>query len=87
MEKKEKAKTPGRGGARPGAGRKTGVKIGPIKANPRNTMLPFRVSERTAWRIKMLRELTKDDDVQFIDLLERWVEEMAEKYGVIRAQE
>lgn len=81
MEEETKKKST-RGGARPGAGRKKGVKIGPIKENPRNTMLPFRVSELTAWRIKELRDLTKHDEKTFVDLLEEWVGQMAYDYGI-----
>lgn len=81
----EKKKQSGRGGKRPGAGRKKGVKIGPIgprKDNPKNTMLPFRVSAITAQRIKQLRELTKEDEMPFVDMLEKWVEEYAQSYGI-----
>ena len=72
----------GRGGKRTGSGRKAGVKVGPYKENPRNTMLPFRVSERTARRIKELREITKGDTETFVDMLESWVEELATAYGI-----
>lgn len=78
----EKKKTTTRGGKRQGAGRKAGVKVGPYKENPKNTMLPFRVSEVTAHRIKALRELTKDDTMPFVDMLEEWVRELAEDYGI-----
>ena len=71
-----------RGGKRKGAGRKAGVKVGPYKENPKNTMLPFRVSEITATRIKALRELTKDDTEPFVDMLEEWVRELAQDYGL-----
>lgn len=73
------------GGKRPGAGRKKGVKIGPVgqrKENPKNTMLPFRVSAITAQRIKQLRELTKEDAKPFVDMLEDWVEKYAKDYGI-----
>lgn len=78
-------KKKGRGGRREGAGRKKGVKIGPIgprKENPKNTMLPFRVSESTARRIKQLREMTKLDEKPFVDMLEDWVAEYARDYGI-----
>lgn len=78
----EKPKKPTRGGKRVGAGRKPGVKVGAYKENPKNTMLPFRVSEKTARRIKQLRELTKEDTMPFVDMLENWVEDMAKDYGV-----
>lgn len=70
-----------RGGAREGAGRKPG-KVGAYKENPKNTMLPFRVSELTASRIKALRELTKRDEHPFVDMLESWVEGLAQEYGI-----
>jgi len=81
-KKKATAKTTARGGKRQGAGRKAGVKVGPYKENPKNTMLPFRVSEITARRIKELRELTKDDSEPFVDMLEDWVRELAQDYGI-----
>lgn len=64
------------GGKREGAGRPK------TKENPRDTMLPFRVSAITAQRIKQLRELTKDDTMPFVDMLEDWVRELAEDYGI-----
>lgn len=75
----ETEKKDGRGGRRPGAGRKKGFRL---KENPRNTMLPFRVSEATARRIKALREVTKEDTMPFVDMLEAWVKELAEDYGI-----
>ena len=77
-----KPKKETRGGKREGAGRKPGVKVGPYKENPRNTMLPFRVSAITAQRIKRLRELTKGDATPFVDMLEDWVRELAGDYGI-----
>ena len=70
------------GGKREGAGRKKGVKTGPRKENPKDTMLPFRVSALTAGRIKQLRELTKQDEKPFVDMLEEWVAEYAKDYGI-----
>lgn len=72
----------GRGGKREGAGRKQGIKVGPYKENPKNTMLPFRVSEITARRIKQLRDITKGDEHPFVDMLELWVEDYAKTYGI-----
>jgi hypothetical protein len=66
----------GWGGARPGAGRKARGEF------PKNTMLTFRVSEPTARRIKALRELTCEDSMPFVDMLEAWVAEMAKDYGI-----
>jgi hypothetical protein len=68
-----------RGGRREGAGRPKGTGT---KENPRNRMIPFRVSEVTLNRMKQLRELTKDDTMPFVDMLEAWVKEMAQDYGI-----
>lgn len=79
MERKSRKpakKVDGRGGARPGAGRPR------TKDNPKVAMLPFRVSEITASRIKQLRELTKDDATPFVDMLEEWVKDLARDYGI-----
>lgn len=65
-----------RGGRRAGAGRK------PRGEKSRSTMLPFRVTEDTARRIKALREMTKDDTMDFVDMLEDWVRELAGDYGI-----
>ena len=69
-------KTDGRGGRRPGAGRPK------TKDNPRDTMLTFRVSAATARRINALREATREDETTFVDVLEQWVKEYAEDYGI-----
>lgn len=79
--KKRKKAGPGRGGKREGAGRKPGA-TGPYKENPKTKMLPFRVSEKTAERIKTLRELTKQDTKPFVDMLEDWVEQLSKDYGL-----
>lgn len=68
-----------RGGKREGAGRPKGTGT---KDNPKVKMLPFRVSEKTSERIKQLRELTKEDEMPFVDMLEKWVEEYAQSYGI-----
>ena len=52
------------------------------KENPRNTMLTFRVSEATARRIKELREVTRDDEMPFVETLEQWVKDYASDYGI-----
>lgn len=83
METKKKTTTKrrkdGRGGRRPGSGRKPGTRL---KENPRNTMLTFRVSEATARRIKALREATSEDETPFVDILEQWVKDYAQDYGI-----
>jgi hypothetical protein len=75
-KKSTKKKADGRGGRREGAGRPK------TKENPKDTMLTFRVSAVTARRIKALRELTKDDEVPFVDVLEQWVKDYATDYGI-----
>ena len=72
-------KKEGRGGHREGAGRPVGSGT---KENPRNTMLTFRVSEATSRRIKELREVTKDDEMPFVETLEQWVKDYASDYGI-----
>ncbi len=77
--RKRAVKKDGRGGRRPGSGRKPGTRL---KENPRNTMLTFRVSEATARRIKALREATSGDETPFVDILEQWVKDYARDYGI-----
>ena len=45
-------------------------------------MLTFRVSAETARRIKELREATKDDTEDFVDMLDAWVKDLAGDYGI-----
>ena len=71
-----------RGGKREGAGRKKGVKIGQIKDNPRNQGVTFMVSEKMLMQIRQLRELTKEDEINFNGMFVKWVEDMAEAYGI-----
>lgn len=68
-----------RGGARPGAGRKPGSGA---KENPRNKTITFRVSALTKGRIDQIREMIKGEDGSFTDMLTRWVDELADTYGV-----
>lgn len=75
----EREKKGGWGGRRDGAGRPMGSST---KENPRNTMLTFRVSEATARRIKELREVTRDDEMPFVETLEQWVKDYASDYGI-----
>lgn len=82
MKEKETKKKDGRGGRREGAGRKPGVKIGPIKENPRNRSTAFSVSEKTLKQIWQLRELTRDDEVDFNKMFILWVEQTAKDYGI-----
>ena len=77
--KTTKKKKDNRGGKREGAGRKKGFKL---KDNPRVKMLPFRVTEDTYRRTKELREQTKQDEMTFVDMLESWVADMAQEYGI-----
>ena len=68
----------GWGGRREGAGRKPGQ----ILENPRNENVTFRVSGKTLGQIRQLRELTKDDEMDFNEMFIAWVEEMAGDYGL-----
>lgn len=67
------------GGKREGAGRKKGVQI---KENPRNQGVTFMVSEKMLGQIRQLRELTREDEINFNGMFVKWVEEMAETYGI-----
>ena len=92
MEKKKKKKETEsvsrekkpRGGARPGAGRKKGVKVGPYlgSGSLRDKSFNCRVSEETHRRIQMLREITKEEDVRFNRMFEDWVYELCREYGI-----
>ena len=69
-------KKDGRGGKREGAGRKT-------KGDTARTKhFSFGVSEITVQRSQKLRELTKNDDMPFVDMLESWIEQLAKDYGI-----
>lgn len=70
------------GGRREGAGRKKGVKVGPIKDNPKSAGVTFRVSEKTLRQIRELRELTKEDEINFNGMFCLWVEALAKDYGI-----
>lgn len=65
----------GRGGKREGAGRKK-------MDDPRRNMLPFGVTRKTLERTKRLRELTKHDEIKFVDMFEEWVAQLAQDYGI-----
>jgi len=66
----------GWGGRRAGAGR-------PARgAKPRSRMLTFRVTEETARRINELRDATREDTEDFVDMLEAWVKDLAGDYGI-----
>ena len=74
MRKKKKET---RGGARPGAGRK------PMETEKKLSVhISFRASLATDRRIRALREATKNDDLPFNRMFEKWVEELAEAYGI-----
>ena len=87
-EKKKRGRPPKkvekRGGKREGAGRKKGVGVGPYKGGTAllSANDTFRVSEDTHRRIKLLREMTKDDSMPFNRMFEKWVEEYAKDYGI-----
>ena len=75
---KKSSKTAGWGGRRDGAGRKPG----PMKENPRNENVTFRVSAKTLGQIRQLRDLTREDEMDFNAMFVAWVEEMAGDYGL-----
>ena len=66
----------GWGGRRDGAGRKPSVE------EPRNLCATFCVSGRTLDKIRQLRELTRDDEMNFNTMFVLWVDEMARDYGI-----
>lgn len=68
-----------RGGKREGAGRKKGFKL---VENPRNKGVTFMVSEKMLGQIRQLRELTKEDEINFNGMFVKWVEEYAQNYGI-----
>ena len=70
------------GGKRPGAGRKKGVAVGQYKENPRNKGVTFMVSEKMLGQIRQLRELTKEDEINFNGMFVKWVDEYAQSYGI-----
>ena len=69
-------KVENRGGRREGAGRK------PFKENPKCENATFRVSAKTLDQIRKLRELTKEDEINFNEMFVRWVDEYAQDYGI-----
>lgn len=75
----EREKKGGWGGRREGAGRPVGSGT---KENPRNENVTFRVSEKTLEQIRQLRELTREDEMDFNSMFIAWVSEMASDYGL-----
>lgn len=73
MEKKEKGSW---GGRRAGAGRK------PLGEDATKVHISFRVRPTTLRRVRALREATKQDDMPFNRMFEKWVEDLAQKYGI-----
>ena len=76
---KERQKKGGWGGRREGAGRKPGAQM---KENPRNENVTFRVSAKTLGQIRQLRDLTREDEMDFNAMFIAWVDEMASDYGL-----
>lgn len=70
-------KVENRGGKREGAGRKPKYDGDAMSAH-----ITFRVKEATYHRVRQLRELTKDDEMPFNRMFEKWVEEYAQDYGI-----
>lgn len=73
MQKKKKTSW---GGKREGAGRKAKGDLA------RTKHFSFGVSEQAVRRANELRALTKQDDMTFVDMLEKWIEDLAKDYGV-----
>ena len=71
-----KKKSENWGGRREGAGRHK------TKENPKTENVTFRVSEKTLAQIRQLRELTKDDEMNFNEMFTQWVDEYASDYGI-----
>lgn len=71
-----KKKSENWGGRREGAGRPK------TKENPKTENVTFRVSEKTLAQIRQLRELTKDDEMNFNEMFTQWVDEYASDYGI-----
>lgn len=74
-------KVENRGGKREGAGRKGGYSLA-YPDEQLSAQATFRVRTITLERIRQLRELTKDDEMPFNRMFEKWVEEYAQDYGI-----
>lgn len=75
---KEKPKEhEGWGGKREGAGRKAKGATAPLVAH-----VTIRVTDATMRRVQQLRESTKQDELPFNRMFEKWVEEYAKEYGI-----
>ena len=76
---KKTEKKGGWGGRRDGAGRKPGTRM---VENPKTENVTFRGSERTLGQIRQLRELTREDEMDFNAMFIAWVEDLASDYGL-----
>lgn len=70
-----------RGGKREGAGRKAGYSIA-YPDEQLTAQVVIRTRAITHERIKQLREVTKQDELPFNRMFEKWVEEYAQSYGI-----
>ena len=77
MKETKKETDPNWGGKREGAGRKAPGAKGPLTHTT-----AIRVTEESDRRIRALREATKNDDLPFNRMFEKWVKELAEAYGI-----
>ena len=70
-----------RGGKREGAGRKKGFSVA-YPDEQLTSQVTLRVRDITHKRVKQLRELTKNDAMNFNRMFEKWVEDYAKDYGI-----
>ena len=84
-EKKRRGRPPKkvehRGGKREGAGRKGGYSIA-YPDEQLSAQVVIRVRTITHQRIKQLREATRQDELPFNRMFEKWVEDYAKEYGI-----
>jgi len=73
MEKKKKGTW---GGKREGAGRK------PMGEEAHTSPVFFSVRPGILRKVQGLREATKQDDMPFNRMFEKWVEDLAQEYGI-----
>ena len=70
-----------RGGKREGAGRKGGYSVA-YPDEQLSAQVVIRVRTITNQRIRQLREATRQDELPFNRMFEKWVEDYAKEYGI-----
>ena len=70
-----------RGGKREGAGRKGGYSVA-YPDEQLSAQVVIRVRTITHQRIRQLREATRQDELPFNRMFEKWVEDYAKEYGI-----